>query len=248
MQDSSLSRSRSDLVSSNGCDLCSPLANCASNCCFFCNTCADCIVTQAVPPDILLREERNTDLVSLFRDSLNDTLGHVHWIRLFGILGLGLGLYFVVLPIPALLSFIPYLNQVVSVALFYAAMICGVVLGSIVIASAYIFHRPKYLLFLTLVLALYFFYGGYSGVANSYGLSCFFLLLSLIPLSSMIINWYASKGIVMIRMGRSDKENAYRFNNTGIPIAEVIDVQPSAPPLEMTKLIDGGSEVGRYYA
>jgi hypothetical protein len=107
---------------------------------------AEAIAGAVVGKSILLVEERDTKPEILFRDESVKFLKSLYISRLAGCLGITLGIYLIFNPISALLSFIPYLSDIISSLFFVVAIILGFAIGAAVIALSWVLHRPEYML------------------------------------------------------------------------------------------------------
>jgi hypothetical protein len=93
---------------------------------------------------IKVAKERGTTLGSLFLSERRKLSHRLLLLRLLGCLLLSLAIYLIFNPIAVVLSFVPYLSGLLSKLFWVAALLLGFVGGELVIALAWVLHRPAY--------------------------------------------------------------------------------------------------------
>jgi hypothetical protein len=95
--------------------------------------------------EVLLLEERLTDLRSLFRDEKRALLCRLFLVRLVSYLLLAMGVYLIVKPVATLLSFIPFFGSLLATALWLVSLLVGFTGGILLSSCAWVAYRPSIL-------------------------------------------------------------------------------------------------------
>ena len=113
-----------------------------------CGGCSGCLETLAglgVGDRVLLVEERHANLETMFGDESAKFQKRLWMMRACGTFFLMLGIYLLFSPIPAILSFLPFVPSILRVGFFIIAIVLGGLLSSLVSSLAWAAYHPEYL-------------------------------------------------------------------------------------------------------
>jgi hypothetical protein len=120
----------------------------SSSCCVcfdFLNLFSFFLSSELIGSEVLLVEERITNLQTLFRDEKRSLFWRITLLRLVSYLLLSLGIFLILKPIATLLSFIPVLGSLISTTLWIAALVIGFLGGIVISSCAWVAYRPSVL-------------------------------------------------------------------------------------------------------
>lgn len=120
----------------------------SSSCCFcfdFLNFSSFFLSSELIGSEVLLLEERITDLPTMFRDEKRSLFWRIALLRFVSYFLLSLGIFLVLKPIATLLSFVPLLGSLISTTLWIAALAIGFLGGIVISSCAWVAYRPSIL-------------------------------------------------------------------------------------------------------
>jgi hypothetical protein len=120
----------------------------SSSCCLcfdFLNLFSFFLSSELIGSEVLLIEERITDLPTMFRDEMRSLFWRITLLRLVSYLLLSLGIFLILKPIATLLSFVPLLGSLISTTLWVAALVIGFLGGIVISSCAWVVYRPSIL-------------------------------------------------------------------------------------------------------
>mmetsp|Transcript_7855 Transcript_7855/g.13243 ORF Transcript_7855/g.13243 Transcript_7855/m.13243 type:complete len:621 (-) Transcript_7855:218-2080(-) len=216
-------------------------------CCYLLSAFADMFSKAIVGDSVLLVEEKNTTLGTVFSDERKKLGLRILLMRLGGCLLLSIGIYMIFNPIAVILSFIPYVSGMLSNMFWVVALLLGFTLGALIIALSWILYRPLY--FGVLSIALGLFLGPTNVDATTAWTSMAFLMTGMLSLllallyaigdchySSAIEDERASRPVGHLEVRSADEEGYTQATSvsTSYPTSDYANA--SAPPLPVAKM------------
>ena len=113
--------------------------------CGGCSGCLESLAGLGVGDRVLLVEERHANLATMFGDESAKFQKRLWMMRTGGMIALMLGIYLLFSPIPAILSFLPFVPSILRTGFFIIAIVLGGLLSTLVSSLAWAVYHPEYL-------------------------------------------------------------------------------------------------------